>query len=163
MNIETEYIKSLLSKYYSSDSTLDEERIIREYFAESDTDPELEADRAVFAAMSTPVEAPESLHAAVERTIDERAVLEVKRRLRPRYGRIAAAAAVLVLAITASVHFLGGKPAQPEMTPEEAREHTVMALTLLTKTVRKGYMAMETSAQTASTTITTAENSLNKL
>lgn len=163
MNIETEYIKSLLAKYYAGDSTLNEERIIREYFSESAVDPELETDRAVSAAMTGPVEAPEKLRADIEKAIDGRAVKEVKRRLRPRYSRIAAAAAVLVLAIAASVHFLDSKPAQPEMTPEEAREHTLMALTLLTKTVRKGYSAMDAGAQTASEAITTAENSLNKL
>lgn len=163
MNIETEYIKSLLEKYYAGESSLDEERILREYFAESEVDPELETDSRVFAAMAEPAETPESLRAAIEKSIDEHAVKEVKRRLRPRYSRIAAAAAVVVLAITASIHFLGGKPAQPEMTPEEAREHTLMALTLLTKTVKKGYTAMEASMETTSTTIQTAENSLNKL
>lgn len=163
MNIETEYIKSLLSKYYSGDSTLDEERIIHEYFAGSDVDPELETDRAMFAALTEKLEAPESLHTTVRKVIDEHAVGEAKRRLRPRYGRIAAAAAILALAVTASVHFFGTKPAKPEITPEEAREHTVMALTLLTKTVKKGYAAMETGMQTTSTTIQTAENSLKKL
>ena len=117
----------------------------------------------MFAAVTGPVEAPEKLRTDIEKAIDGRAVKEVKRRLRPRYSRIAAAAAVLVLAIAASVHFLDSKPAQPEMTPEEAREHTLMALTLLTKTVRKGYSAMDAGAQTASEAITTAENSLNKL
>lgn len=162
MNIETEYIKSLLSKYYSGDSTLDEERLIREYFAGAATDPELETDRMVFAAMAETVKAPDSLREAVEKHVEQESVKEIKKRLRPRYGRIAAAAAVLLAAVTVSVHYLG-RPSEPTLTPEEAREHTVMALTLLTKTMKKGYTAVENSARTASTTIETAENTINKL
>ncbi len=107
MNIETEYIKSLLSKYYSGESTLDEERLIREYFAGDATDPELETDRMVFAAMAETVKAPESLREAVEKHVEQESAKEIKKRLRPRYGRIAAAAAVL------PVPRRGPRPASP--------------------------------------------------
>lgn len=164
MNIQTEYIKSLLAKYYDGSSTSDEERLIREYFAQPDTAPELDTDRAVFAAIAEKTEAPAALREAVVRTIDSHAVKEIHiERRRPRYGRIAAAAAVLIVAAASILHFTDSGSREPELTPEQAREQTLMALNLLTKTVKKGCMAVETSAQTASSTIQTAENTLNKL
>ncbi len=41
-------IKVLLEKYYSGESTLDEENILREYFNSKDVDSELMADKDVF-------------------------------------------------------------------------------------------------------------------
>lgn len=163
MNIETEYIKSLLARYYDGSSALDEERILREYFAGTDTDPALETDRAVFAALAAPASAPAGLRAAVEKAVDTRAAKEVSKRLRPHYGRIAAAAAVIVAAISAGVHFFGPQPDVQEMTPEEARQHTIMALSLLTNTVREGCEAMETGAQTTSSSFQAVQTTFEQL
>ncbi len=158
MNIQTEYIKSLLKKYYAGESTLAEEDQLREYFASADTDPELAPDRAVFAATGADIKAPRSLREAVERNI---AHTRRSTRRKPRRGRIWAAAAVFAAAVATSVAFLTQKPADNQITPEEAREQTLMALTLLTSTMRKGCDAIELSAKTTDAGLRTAEEKLN--
>ncbi len=160
MNIQTEYIKSILPKYYAGESTTDEDRILREYFLEEDVDPELATDKATFMALFSDTTAPESLRLKIEKEIDRRTVKAVQRRLRPRYGRIAAAAAILAVAVSASVHFFGTDTSAQQISPEEAKEHTIKALTLLTSTVKKGCAAMETSAQTTASTLQTVEQTL---
>ncbi len=158
MNIQTEYIKSLLKKYYAGESTLGEENQLREYFASNDTDPELAPDRAVFAATGADIKAPRSLLEAVERDIVNAG--KSHRRI-PCQGRIWAAAAVFAAAVATAVAFLTQKPADNQITPEEAREHTLMALTLLTDTMRKGCDAIELSAKTTDAGMRTAEEKLN--
>ena len=74
MNIQTEYIKSILPKYYAGESTIDEDRILREYFLEEDVDPELATDKATFMALFSDTTAPESLRLEIEKEIDRRTV-----------------------------------------------------------------------------------------
>lgn len=161
-NRDTEHIGKLLTRYYNGESTLAEEQTLRTYFSGDSTDPAFSVDKAMFTALSQPVSAPPALREAVTAAIRDRQRTELRRRMRFIYSRIAGAAAVLIISIAVSAHFLTQTPTPAEITPDQARRQTLMALTLLTTSVNKGIVAMEHSAQTASESISSAQRALNR-
>lgn len=150
-------VKELLARYYRGESTQDDEHALQQFFAGDAVPPELEADRRVFAMVSS-AKAPAWLAGAVERQVDRR----VRRRVFGR--RLLAAAASLAVAVAVAVPMLSpARQADSDMSPEEVRRHTEMALNILVGNVGKGCNAIEHSGRVAVHATEEAMESIRKI
>lgn len=161
MKQNTDTILNLLSKYYSGTSTNDEEDILREYFQSEDIPEEFDTDRRLFVSLNSEAKAPSWLKKSIERRI------ECKTYSSGRYYRwftTITAAATIAIALTAGFSILQPQaPSHSEISPEEIRQITAMALNKLASTVEKGCNAVETAETKTIQTTQKAIQSLNSI
>lgn len=158
MTIQNENIRSLLDRYYAGESTLDEERRLRQLLA--DAPAEFDADRRMLQALDTDVKAPEALRKAVMGRI---AVESSKRTRRPWRTALPYAAAVALLLAVGLPFALHKEPARQQLTDEQMRQEAIAAISLLTKTVRKGCQAVEMAETQTARAQQKLENTLNTI
>lgn len=161
MKTDIDKIYLLLEKFYDGSATEEEETFLRDFFRSANAPADLEADRRLFAELDRKVAAPAELKENIGRMIDIRAAIGKKRR---RSAWIIAAAASLALAITAGMSMFAPRSTpDTEMSPEEIRMHTLMALNKLTGTVEKGCSAIQTAEDKTIETTQKAIQSINSL
>ena len=128
-----EYIKELVEKYFDAETTLEEESLIRGYFAEDDIDPDLEPYTALFRTFSRDREEYMS-----ECEVGGRSSKRI--RLRSRYYiMLIAGAAVLLMGL-----FLIGKDSNPVLIINgEKINNTELAIAIAGESLNNMNMAME--------------------
>jgi hypothetical protein len=106
-------IKALLEKYWQTETTLEEERQLAEYFRRPDVDPALESFRPMFAWLA------EESQLTPDEGFDHRMLQRIAptRSIRPAFGYAAAAAVILCIAIS---FFLSTGPGTTPPPPDVA-------------------------------------------
>lgn len=157
------YIEQLLDKYFSCETSLGEEKVLRAFFAQEDVPIRLLPYRQLFAEM-TQSQAEEALGTAFDQKVlaliseqESRQPLRVKarmvtmqRRLRPLYKAAACVAVVLAL----------GQAAQMPYS-EKAAEQENIADIIKTPDIKKGENAVaksDTTAKAAEVTVLPVAN-----
>lgn len=136
MNKELDTIRTLLALYYKGESTPAQEAELRTFFAGREVSPDMEADAALFRALSAEPEVPEAVRHGVGAAMGRILAAESRRK---RIGaRIAAVAAGVGVLVAVGIGIFRPAPAPRELSQEEALEQVEMAFTLLTSTVKKG-------------------------
>ena len=137
-------IEQLLNKFYDGNSTLEEERLLTEYFLnEENTDERWKEDRQLFLALhDMPIEVPENVSKRLEKTIMQ---FDASQKILPRkktlYYWISGAAAVALLCV--GLHFFTAQSPQFMMadtfnTPEEAALVAEQTLAFISAKLNKG-------------------------
>lgn len=163
MTMDYTYIEQLLDKYFSCETSLGEEKVLRAFFAQEDVPIRLLPYRQLFAEM-TQSQAEEALGTAFDQKVlaliseqESRQPLRVKarmvtmqRRLRPLYKAAACVAVVLAL----------GQAAQMPYS-EKAAEQENIADIIKTPDIKKGENAVaksDTAAKAAEVTVLPVAN-----
>lgn len=153
-------IRRLLDRYYEGDTTESEENLLRDYFAQSEVDPDLEDDRLLFEAMTGDAcKAPE-LPAGLERLLSDsidswqrsecrqappRRVLRFIPWRRP--VSIAASVAVLlglgIMFIHIHSHGDNSVPTDTFTDPQEAYAETQRVFLIFSNTIDKSMQQLE--------------------
>ncbi|MEO1514952.1 MAG: hypothetical protein AAFV95_08060 [Bacteroidota bacterium] len=155
--MDYDLIKALLEKYWAGESSLEEERQLKQYFSQADIAPELKPFQSVFQLFAQ--EASPSLDEDFDRRLEQRLHQQAKtvrlstadkRPARFLYRRIASAAAILLLAV-ATVWWVWPETAQKPAVasnvdwekyecpnPEDCLEQVQMALKLVSGKLNKG-------------------------
>lgn len=136
-------ISNLLSKYYNGLSSENDEKALRKYFRGKDIPEEFDADRRLFVALDKSTNAPGWLKENICRNIDSKTAAAKNHR---HWFISLTAAATFAIALTAGFSLLRSPAhSKSEMSPEEIRQMTAMALNKLASTVKKGCNAVETA------------------
>lgn len=163
MTMDYTYIEQLLDKYFSCETSLGEEKVLRAFFAQEDVPIRLLPYRQLFAEM-TQSQAEEALGTAFDQKVlaliseqESRQPLRVKarmvtmqRRLRPLYKAAACVAVVLAL----------GQAAQMPYS-EKAAEQENIADIIKTPDIKKGENAVaksDTATKAAEVTVLPVAN-----
>ena len=143
MNKESDNIHALLHLYYSGESSQAQEAELRKFFAGAHVPPDMEADAALFRALGSECEVPDTVRRKVDAAMGTILATESRRK---RVGaRIAAIAAGVAVLAAVGIGAFRPAPQQPEqLTQEEANQQVEMAFTLLTSTVKKGCESINT-------------------
>ena len=158
-------IKELLEKYYSGETSLEDEAILRRYLLSEDVDEQFSADRMVFMALkdSSP-EVPDSLTDDLSRIIDNlddnSKQLKSKQHRKIQYLFRYAAAAVLVTVLAIGIFHEKRLPADTfssnvEMTEEEAIAQFQKSMALLSDGFEKSYGTYNKADETIHNTLET--------
>jgi hypothetical protein len=104
MDMKTSHIRTLLQKYYEGTTTPGEESELSGYFLQEEIDPEFEADRLHFQALTSirdeEIPVPEDLELSVLNTLEKVRKQEVHSRRRTLYVITSLAAGLLLLVST---------------------------------------------------------------
>ncbi len=163
MTMDYTYIEQLLDKYFSCETSLGEEQILRAFFAQEDVPIRLLPYRQLFAEM-TQSKAEEALGTAFDQKVlaliseqESRQPLHVKarmvtmqRRLRPLYKAAACVAVVLAL----------GQAAQMPYSENPAEQENIANI-IKTPDIKKGENAVaksDTTAKSAEVTVLPVAN-----
>jgi len=140
--MKEERLKQLLEKYYSGDTSLDEERELRDYFSANDIYQGYETEKDILSGYSksekTPVPSP-GFEQRILMAVDDLEERQVKRILRKRFLPLLSAAATLLLLI--SSYFLYVYKAEPKDTfsdPQLAYAETVKILNEISLKLNRG-------------------------
>jgi hypothetical protein len=145
--MNSEEIKRLLEKYYSGESSLEEELVLRNYFGKPDVSEELSNEKEIFRYYHDLSEIPEPsvgfedrIVSAVE-GIDNKSVWFKNRRI---FGMIAGIAATILI-ITGSYFFLINRsgPAETFSDPEIAYAETIKILYAVSSRLNQGTKELE--------------------
>jgi hypothetical protein len=145
--MNSEEIKRLLEKYYSGESSLEEELVLRNYFGKPDVSEELTNEKAIFRYYQDLSEIPEPsvgfedrIVSAVE-GIDNKSVRFKNRRI---FGMIAGIAATILI-ITGSYFFFINRsgPAETFSDPEIAYAETIKILYAVSSRLNQGTKELE--------------------
>src|SRR5689334_8325966 len=103
MNMELKTIKDLLEKYYDGATSIEEERIIKEYMRRSDVPAELALDKELFCFLSEG-ENGDMLNSDIEKKVTQLIDLEEKKERKQRFigfglkiATIAASISVIII------------------------------------------------------------------
>lgn len=163
MTMDYTYIEQLLDKYFSCETSLGEEKVLRAFFAQEDVPIRLLPYRQLFAEM-TQSQAEEALGTAFDQKVlaliseqESRQPLRVKarmvtmqRRLRPLYKAAACVAVVLAL----------GQAAQMPYSEKVAEQENIADI-IKTPDIKKGENAVaksDTAAKAAEVTVLPVAN-----
>lgn len=155
--IEKHFIHDLLERYYAGNTNLEEENLLRDILEDSALDASFIPDREMFRALQN-VQPPADFLSSLESTVDNifsekhQADKLKSRRLLKFFTRFTAAAACAALIFTIAVprnetvtyaetDELNG------MTPQEIGVNTMMALSMISRTINNG---SRTAAQVSS-------------
>jgi len=140
--MKEERLKQLLEKYYSGDTSLDEERELRDYFSANDIYQGYKTEKDILSGYSksekTPVPSP-GFEQRILMAVDDLEERQVKRILRKRFLPLLSAAATLLLLI--SSYFLYVYKAEPKDTfsdPQLAYAETVKILNEISLKLNRG-------------------------
>ena len=151
-------IRRLLDRYYEGDTTESEETLLRDYFAQSEVDPDLEDDRLLFEAMTGDVckapEVPAGLERLLSDSIDSWQRSECRQAQSRRVLRfipwrqpvsIAASVAVLLGLGIMFIHFRGDNSVPPDTftDPQEAYAETQRVFLIFSNTIDKSMQQLE--------------------
>lgn len=159
--MKNEEIKQLLSRYYQGETTIDEERRLREYFLHNDVVPEWQADKELFLRMADvdSISVPEGLGQRLSDHIDrweaeeqcpERSAKPSARRFlirRPLWG----ITATLLLLAGIGLYFQEAKytPRDTFDNPASAQAEAERALRLFASALNKGQQSMQKAEEAA--------------
>lgn len=161
MNSNYNELRALLEKYYEGATTEQEERLLRNLLRASELPSEFDTDRKLFDSLDATIEAPAWLKKSIERKIDNSPAPILKA---PRWTFAVKIAATILLIAAVGIPLLRpGKAGRQELSPEEVREITAMALYKFSSTMEKGYEAIETAENTTFETTDKALNIINSL
>lgn len=149
MNIKSfimnqEEIRQLLEKYYSGESTLSEDNLLREFFNREDIPADLKAEQAVFRFFSDNKEMPEPSADFEDRiltAIDETEGKSGKKRL---YTILSGVAATLILMAASYFFFFNERPIKDTYSdPEIAYAETMKILYDVSARLNRGTRALD--------------------
>jgi hypothetical protein len=147
INMNARELNSLLEKYYSGESTEEEERMLREYFNEDSVLPGFEAEKEIFAYYKSGREIPGPSHdfetrilAGIDSSDNKGKSRDTRRILLPLLG---AAASVLILA--GSYFFLVQRmePKDTFTDPKLAYAETMKILLDVSSKMNRATLALE--------------------
>lgn len=144
--MKEEDIKKLLERYYSGETTVEEEDILRDYFLNNDVTEDMTADKLMFTGMygmllMDDVADYNEMQKRLVNKIDVLEQNENKKSFSPilRYISAAAASVVIIIGISYTLS-QGGKESVPDTfdNPQEALAETQKALQLFADAFNKG-------------------------
>lgn len=150
-------ILALLDKYYSGESSDNEERLLWKYFSEGSVPPELEHEKEIFNYYAASYKAPapsadfeKRIISAIDKTGKAGPELIIKRAL---YAVISSAAVILVL-LGSYLTFAGkSDPADTFSDPELAYAETIKILFNVSSVLNSGIDALEPVRKLESTAV----------
>ncbi len=148
--MKTDDIKLLLQRYYDGETSEQEERQLKEFFASNDVPEDMQADKKMFEELMSfgEPEMPEELNARISAAIDDKAGKHRTVRLRI-FGSIAAMLCIILSVNTyLSREEVTISPKDTCSTPEEAAEQTQRALIAFSKALNKGMDGMNKAEKT---------------
>ncbi len=160
-------ITDLLEKYWAGNSSLSEEKQLKDYFAKEEVATELKDHQSFFRSLDQAAELQlsddfdERLFAKID-ALDEPPVSGARVVSFPRLARYAAAAIIVLASVFGIREYLQPAETAPPLAahevedPEEALAHTLDALRLLGANLKKG----EEQTEKAFSTLQTAKQAL---
>jgi hypothetical protein len=137
--------KTLLQKFFEAETSLEEEKMLREYFSLDEVDPELLPYREFF------VDTENHFESKGEKEIEEKVmdyILENESKNRGRYRQlwltVSGIAASLVIAVSAMLYYQNQQPYQDTFTnPDEAYAYAEQTLAFVSQKYNQGLASLE--------------------
>ncbi len=160
--MDNSQIKDLLNRFYAGETSLEEEIVLKQYFASDESTYEMDSDKELFAILSDnfdEVEVPESLDGDLANMIERLASQDRQgRRVKISFRYAAAAVAILAICLVAFLpHRLPQDTytANVEMSEEEAMAKFQESMALVSKGFEKSYDAVYLADETLGNSIKT--------
>ena len=142
-------LRGLLARYYEAGTSPQEERRLLELLSSPELSAEFVHDREMILSIASS-QPPVDFEQRLARHIDTLAASSASPATPARHHSrrvvflrwCAAAAAVLIIAVTAFTRVPSATATPTPLTPEETYEQMEMALTLFSETISKGYAAL---------------------
>ena len=147
MNIQEIY--GLLDKYYKGETSVSEEKLLRQYFSQESVPAELDSEKEIFAFYSSSAEAPapsKNFEKRIIDSIDKKAKAEPEPSfsvIRSLYTLISSAAAILLIIGAYFIFAERSRPADTFNDPELAYAETVRILYKISSSLNNGIDALE--------------------
>ena len=149
--MKEEELKKLLEKYYSGNSTLDEEKKLRDYFSGDNILSGFETEKEIFSALAELDKAPEPSINLEDRIIKGIGGIDTRQELRifsNRYIKFLSAAAVVLMLLGSYFLFLQKKQLKDTYSdPQIAYAETMKILNEISVKINKGTEALQPLGQ----------------
>ncbi len=152
--IQIDKLRQLLERFYTAETTPEEEKSLRQILSDPDLPEEFLPDRKMMKAMSILLPS-EDFEARISMRIDSLAQeepIKSKESVKFHWSVLlrwsSAVAAAIVIAVISIIRISAPIPAQAEMSPEEVYEQTAMAFMIFADAIDKGCAAIEIADST---------------
>jgi len=162
-------IKNLLEKYYSGETTIEEEKALKEYLLSDDVASEFASEKEIFLSLSQAelsIEIPEDLNDNLSKMIDNLDKKSSPKRIKLNFFIKYGAAAVILVALVL-VTFLPERKmpqniytANVKMSEEEAMAMFEESMMLMSKGFEKSFSTAKEAGDMVEKTIETVVNSV---
>ncbi|MFZ5429747.1 MAG: hypothetical protein ACOZDD_05910 [Bacteroidota bacterium] len=159
--MRTSEVKALLQKYFEAETSLQEERQLKEYFSQAETDPELELYREFFDGLTT-ADVAERDRILENEIMDY--ILEKESGSKSRYRQmwltVSGIAASLLIAVSGMLYYQQQQSFRDTFTdPDEALAYAQHTLQFISSRYNQGMSALE-PVQSVQNAVYPLENSL---
>ena len=154
--MEKEDIKKLLERYYNGETDLNEEQVLKDFFAGDDVPQDMVADRDLFLRLSEmsscDVDMPDDMKTRLSARIDEWGRQTEGKRIYSMYRYVSGVAATVLLVLGLGYSILEDRSVETVYdtfdSPQEAYLETQRALQLFSDAIDKGTVGLHKAGNT---------------